>query len=133
MIFQKSLGKRTPLPRGNLLHYQLVLFILFHLSSTLQYDLMLENELFAFTLFLMGINDSVLDQIGFRTLCRDELWSKTEVELYIMIEVENKFSLPSLGTSVNCGSYVHWDLCVILCTTKQPPVSSRYAHKEMLN
>ena len=30
-----------------------------HCSSTLQFDLILENELFAFTLFLMGINDSV--------------------------------------------------------------------------
>ena len=45
------------------------LFIMFHFSSTLQFDLMLKNELFAFSLFLMGINDSVLDQIGFCTLC----------------------------------------------------------------
>ena len=58
-------------------------FIIFHLSSTLQFDWMLENELFASTLLLMGINDSVLDQIGLRTLCRNDLWSKTEVPLYI--------------------------------------------------
>ena len=44
---------------------------------------MLEIELFAFTLFIMGINDSVLDQIGFLTLCRNKLWSKTEVALYL--------------------------------------------------
>ena len=56
-------------------------FIIFHFSRTLQFDLMLENELFAFALFLMGINDSVFDQIDFRTLCRNELWSKTEVSL----------------------------------------------------
>ena len=43
-------------------------FIIFHFSSTLQFDFMLENELFAFTLFPMGINDSGLDQIGLRTL-----------------------------------------------------------------
>ena len=59
--------------------------IIFNFSSTLQFDFILENELFAFTLLLMGINDSVLDQIGFQTLCRNELWSKTEVPLYIYI------------------------------------------------
>ena len=47
---------------------------MFHLSSTLQFDLMLENELFALTSFLMGINDSILDQIDFRTLCWNTLW-----------------------------------------------------------
>ena len=62
-------------------------FIIFQLSSTLQLDMMLENELLAFTLFLMGIKDSVLDQIGFRTLCMNELWSKTEVPLYIYIYI----------------------------------------------
>ena len=61
--------------------------IIFHLSSTLQFDLMLENELFAFTLLLMGINYSVLDQIGIRTHCRNEMWSKTEVPLYIYIYI----------------------------------------------
>ena len=48
---------------------------------------MLENELFASTLFLMGINDSILDQFGFCALCRNELWSKTEVPLYIQCNV----------------------------------------------
>ena len=52
-------------------------FTIFHFSSTLLFDLMLEKELFAFTLFLMGISDSLLDQIGFQALCRNELWSKT--------------------------------------------------------
>ena len=47
----------------------------------MQFDLMRENELFAFT-FLMGINNFILDQIDFLTLCRNELWSKTEVPLY---------------------------------------------------
>ena len=50
-------------------------FIIFHLSSTLHFDLMLENELFAFTLFIMGINDSVHDQIGFRTLSRSIVYN----------------------------------------------------------
>ena len=58
-------------------------FIIFHFSSTLQFDLIIENELFAFTIFLIGISDSVLDQIGFRTLCRNELSSKIEVSLHI--------------------------------------------------
>ena len=43
--------------------------------------MMPENELLAFTAFLMEINDSVLDEIGFRTLCRNELWSETMVSL----------------------------------------------------
>ena len=60
--------------------------IIFHLSSNLQIDLMLENELSAFTLFLMGINDSVLDLIGFLTLCRKALWSETEVPLHIKLK-----------------------------------------------
>ena len=38
---------------------------MFHFGSTLLFDLMLENKLFAFMLFHMGISDSVLDQIGF--------------------------------------------------------------------
>ena len=46
---------------------------------------MLENELFAFTLFLMGIDDSVLDQFDFKKLCKNELWSKTEVPLHIYV------------------------------------------------
>ena len=46
---------------------------------------MLENELFAFTLFFMEITDSVFDQIGLRTLCRNELWSNTEVSLNMVI------------------------------------------------
>ena len=49
----------------------------FNFSGTSQFDLMHENELFAFTLFFMAINDSVHDQIGFRTLCRNEMLSKT--------------------------------------------------------
>ena len=46
-------------------------FLLYYISfsSTLQFDLTLEIELFAFTLFIILINDSVLDQIGVRTLC----------------------------------------------------------------
>ena len=63
---------------SNVLSEKYLCFIMFHFSRTLQFDLMLENELFAFTLFLMEINDSVLDQISFRTLCSNELWSKTE-------------------------------------------------------
>ena len=58
-------------------------FIIFHFSRTLQFDLMLAYELHALTLFPMGINDSVLDQIGFQILCRNELWCKTEVPLYL--------------------------------------------------
>ena len=57
--------------------------IIFHFRSTLQFNLMLENELFAFTLFLMGINDFVLNQIGFLALCWNELWSITDIALYI--------------------------------------------------
>ena len=59
-----------------------ICFIIFHLGSTLHVDLMFANELFAFALFLMRLNYSVLDHIGFRTLCRNELWSKTEVALH---------------------------------------------------
>ena len=67
-------------------------FIIFHLSSTSQIDLKMRTNyfhlryLFPFlflTLFIMGINDSVLDDIGFRILSSNELWSKTEVQLYI--------------------------------------------------
>ena len=61
---------------SNVLSEKYLCFVIFHLSSTLQLDLMFENKLFAFTLFLMEINDSVLDQISFRTLCRNELWCK---------------------------------------------------------
>ena len=66
-------------------------FIIFHFSSTLQFDLMLENKLLAFQLFLMGIDDSVLHQIGFRTSCRNELWSKTEVPLYFVSQSALRF------------------------------------------
>ena len=62
-----------------------VCFIIFQLSSNLQFGLMLEIELFASTLFLMGINDSVLDLIGLRTLCRKALWSETEEPLYVCL------------------------------------------------
>ena len=68
-----------------------LLFFIFHLNRTLQFDLMLENELCASTLFLMGINDSLLDLIGFRALCRKELWSKTEVPLYLSSCHRTKF------------------------------------------
>ena len=62
----------------------LIFFLLCYVSffGTLQFDLMLDKKLFTFTLFLMGINDSVLDQIGFQTICRNKLWSKTDVPLY---------------------------------------------------
>ena len=41
-------------------------------------------------LFLIGINYTELDQIGFVTLCRNELWSKIEVPLYIYIYINQK-------------------------------------------
>ena len=40
-------------------------FIVFQFSSILQFDLMLENELFAFTLSPIGINDSILALLDF--------------------------------------------------------------------
>ena len=56
---------------------------MFHFSSTLHFDWMLENELFSSTLFPMGMND----EIGFRTLGSNKLLSKTEAPLYIYIYI----------------------------------------------
>ena len=68
---------------------------------TIRYSIKL-NKLFAFMLFHKGINDSVLDQIGLRTLCRNKLWSKTEVQLHIYIYTESglqlQFIRPADGT-----------------------------------
>ena len=60
-----------------------ICFTIFHISSTLQFDMMLENELFACAFLFTRIIDSVLDKIDFRTPCRNELRSKTVIPPYI--------------------------------------------------
>ena len=92
-------------------------FIMFHFSSTVQFDGMLENELLTFALFPIGMNDSMLDQIRLRAPCRNELWSKTDLPLYFYFE-RNLFSQSKSRHSLNATYPI---LVVDITAASHPP------------